>query len=148
MAGLSQGPFHSLGSRVRDNPKSWKRVCIRCLQDNPRDESLLRKTCLDVDGHEHLPKIQVWWWAEKNHLELYDYRAPGRIPKIRPMPYSKFDGKFSLCDPSRCRRDRCNYAHSIEEREIWNARKFRPKDSTNSKLISELCQVTAWYLIS
>ena len=136
MARRSPSPFqtHS-GSVVGENQK-WKRVCIRCLQDNPRDESLLKVACLDIAGHGRFPTVQVWWWAEKNHLELYEYRAPERIPKIRPMPYSKFDGKFSLCDLSRCWGDGCKFAHSIEEREIWNAKKFRSKDVPSSKSLN------------
>lgn len=132
MAGSSQGPFCSR-SKTGENYPKWKKVCVRCLQDNPRNEQLLERSCLDVAGHGRFPKVKVWWWTEKNHLELYDASAPGRIPKIRPMPYSTFDGKFSLCDPSRCFGEKCKFAHSIEEREIWNAKKFRPKDPRISK---------------
>ena len=134
MATCSQSPQIPSGSGVgaTENPK-WKNVCLRCLHDNPRDESLLKMACLDKAGHGRLPRVQVWWWAEKNHLELYEYSTPGRIPKIRPMPNSKFDGKFSLCDPSRCYGDRCKFAHSVEEREIWNAKKFRSKGVPSSK---------------
>ena len=128
--------MHSQNQFQTQNSPKWKKVCIRCLQDNPRDKSLLKTPCFDVAGHGHLPRVQVWWWAEKSHLELYDYRAPGKIPRIRPMPRPNFDGKFSLCDPSRCWGDRCKFAHSIEEREIWNAKKFKPKlaPKFNSKL--------------
>ena len=136
MAGRSQGPFRS-GYRKGENPK-WKRVCVRCLQDNPRNEQLLERSCLDITGHGRFPEVQVWWWAEMNHLELYDYRSPGRIPKIRPIPYANFDGKFSLCDPSRCFGKRCKFAHSIEERETWNAEKSRPKDPPSSKQHKQL----------
>ena len=138
MAMHSQDQFqiHFSSSGVGEiNPK-WKKVCIRCLQDNPRDESLLKRPCLDVAGHGHLHRVQVWWWAEKNHLELYDYRALGKIPRIRPTPPSNFDGEFKLCDPSkRCWGARCKFAHSIEEREIWNAKKFKTKNSKPVRVI-------------
>ena len=109
-------------------------VCKKCLEDNPKNKSLLWTTCLDRGGHKRFPQARVWWWAERSHLELYDHRIPGRIPEVRQIPFSNFDdGKPArLCDPSRCWGYKCRFAHSVEEREIWNARNLKPKD-TRSK---------------
>ena len=134
MARHSHGPYHLEHPGVGEKVK-WKWVCLKCLEDNPRNGSLLRTICLDVERHRNFPKVQVWWWAEKNHLEVYDHETPGRIPELRPMPFSKFDGKFALCDPSRCWGYKCKFAHSIEEREIWNAKKHKPKATKSSKSI-------------
>ena len=105
-------------------------VCIKCLEDNPRNKDILNKSCLDENGHRQCDKTQVWWRAEKGHLELYDSSKPGNVPKIRPVPFTNHGRmKFALCDPSRCWGYKCRFAHSVEEREIWNGTKFRHRDS-------------------
>ena len=107
-----------------------KGVCIKCLEDDPRNKSLLNKSCLNENEHRQFPKTLVWWRAEKGHLELYDSSMPGKIPKIRPVPFVKYGRiKFALCDPSRCWGHKCRFAHSVEEREIWNGTKFRHNDT-------------------
>ena len=112
-------------------------VCTKCLEADPRNKSLLRMICMNKVKHNHGQKTMVWWREEKSHLEVYDESMPGKIPPIRPMPFAKFEGKFWLCDRSRCWRDKCRFAHSIEEREVWNARKFPSNDiSPRSKLLA------------
>lgn len=113
-----------------DKPDSFgaKWVCCKCLEDNPRNKSLLNAHCMDRSGaHERFPETLVWWRAKKNHLEIYDETAPGRVPKVRPVPAAFGNMKFKLCDPSRCLGERCTHAHSIEEREMWNSKRFQPK---------------------
>ena len=118
----------------RADPFGAKWVCKKCLQDNPRQKALLDVHCMNESAHEHFPEIRVWWRAEKNHLEIYDESAPGKVPKIRPAPVSSHGNmRFILCDRSRCWGDRCRYAHSIEEREVWNSRRFHSKHVPSEK---------------
>ena len=106
-------------------------VCYKCLEDNPRNKSLLDVHCLNrLDAHKRFPESLVWWRSDKNHLEIYDEKSPGRIPPVRPVPFLKYDSgmMFKLCDGQRCWGQRCRYAHSIEERDRWNSRRqFQPK---------------------
>ena len=114
-------------------------VCTKCLETDPRNKSLLRMICMNKVKHNHWPlqKTVVWWREEKSHLEVYDESMPGKIPLIRHMPFTTFEGKFWLCDRSRCWADRCKFAHSIEEMEVWNALKFPSNDiSPRSKLLA------------
>ena len=109
-------------------------VCNKCLEDNPRDKSLLSVICLKSNNeHGRFRETEVWWRTEKGHLEVFYDDMPGQIPRIRPMPLSKHEGKFNLCDPSRCWGKRCRFAHSIEEREAWNAEKFNQPKAARSK---------------
>lgn len=139
-----------------------KWVCRKCLENDPSNKSLLTVYCLDKDDHGYSKgrgKIRVWWRAgERNHLEIYDERMPGGIPEIRPMPSARFHGKFYLCNRgSRCLGKKCNFAHSIEERDVWNAKKFQskhvsyPKPVQNSKwtlmFFIKFCQVKLLYTL-
>lgn len=121
---------HKDFSQGRDMRIKWTRVCRKCLENIPWNKSLLSAICWKEDSHYDIDKVRVWWRVGSNlgnHMEIYDDSMPGRIPHVRPMPLTQFEGKFSLCDRSRCWGDRCKFAHSIEEREAWNGKKFQSK---------------------
>ena len=47
--------------------------------------------------------------------------GPGRLGKgIRPVPNVDFDGKFVLCDETRCIGSKCTFPHSEAEKYAWN----------------------------
>ncbi len=57
----------------------------------------------------------------------WDVSAASRmtsVPDVRPLPSVRLPPgrRFAMCDGrASCRGERCTFAHSIAEREAWNA---------------------------
>ena len=87
--------------------------------------------CFYSDRHRGEQKMAGHWtqpqfMSRQFEPMLYPQRSrdgSGRQLRIRPMPTVSITGRFVLCDPRRgkCRGDNCTFAHSIEERDAWNA---------------------------
>lgn len=85
--------------------------------------------CFYSDCHRGEQKMAGHWTQPQLRPMLYPQRSRDdseRQSRIRPMPTVSITGMFVLCDPRRgkCRGDNCTFAHSIEERDAWNARLF------------------------
>lgn len=80
------------------------------------------------DCHRGEQKMAGHWTQPQLRPMLYPQRSRDdseRQSRIRPMPTVSITGMFVLCDPRRgkCRGDNCTFAHSIEERDAWNAQR-------------------------
>ena len=119
-----------LAGQKSDNPFRTRWVCYKCLEDNPRNKSLLDSGCTNNYAHRGFPKIRVWWRSDKNHLEIYHEKTPGRVPQVR----NDSGMIFKLCDGRRCWGQSCRYAHSIEERDRWSSkRQIQPKNERHHR---------------
>ena len=104
-------------------------VCKKCLKDDPSQINLITYKCFQADLHLNEPRVTVEWVVSNNRLERLRSNGSG-TPRasIRPMPQAFFRGEFVLCDRGRrCKRRRCTFPHSVEERDAWNAEKFGSK---------------------
>ena len=84
--------------------------------------------CFYSDCHRGEQKMAGHWTQPQLRPMLYPQRSRDdseRQSRIRPMPTVSITGMFVLCDPRRgkCRGDNCTFAHSIEERDAWNAQR-------------------------
>lgn len=115
-------------------------VCVKCLEDNPRNFMLMTQICINQHpAHSH--KVRVWKW--QNNLEeiLEIYPSVHDKPDIRPQPilmFLNFHGNFKLCHDAAtsygCRLgDKCYHAHSVEEMERWNTLKAQSKSQQASQ---------------
>lgn len=105
-------------------------VCVRCLENNPRNLSLLHHQCIDKVSHGEQNQARVWILQNEGTLELYPDME--ERPTVRSKPiFLNFRGKFKLCYKAtryvveQCQLgEKCNHAHSVKELEIWNKLKF------------------------
>ena len=110
-------------------------ICSKCLHEDPSQFELVTFKCFNSDHHRGEQKMEVCWNPQSRELEpmLYppqrsrDQDSSKQQSQIRPMPTISISGRFVLCDPRRgkCRGDKCTFAHSIEERDAWNAQRDR-----------------------
>ena len=107
-------------------------ICCECLHEDPSRFELVTFKCFNYDHHRGKQKIQVCWNPQSREFVpmLYPHHLrenSERQFRIRPMPTVSITGMFVLCDPRRgkCRGDNCTFAHSIEERDAWNAQHDR-----------------------
>lgn len=115
-------------------------VCRSCVRDDPSLKQLLHHKCFEPRRHGNTPRVAVQWNPQAGILEPAPTHSVspsgvsqgqvlepgGRRPAIRPLPANASlpAGRgFRLCNTKygRCRGERCTFAHSIEEREAWNA---------------------------
>ena len=75
------------------------------------------QVCWNPQSREFVPLLYPQHLRENSECQF----------RIRPMPTVSIAGMFVLCDPRRgkCRGDKCTFAHSIEERDAWNAQHDR-----------------------
>ena len=110
------------GTFDRDDSRGSHIVCVRCLEEKPRESNLTRIQCANKEEHQDIKHLRVWWWWRQGILELY---PPGRAPPIRPVPDRiRSLYKLVLCDGPggrRCRGDACSYPHSVQEKELWSS---------------------------
>ena len=106
----------------------FRDICGKCLHEDPSRFELVTFKCFNSDHHRGKQKMEVCWNPQSSKLEptLYPQHLRDdseRQSWIRPMPTITITGRFVLCDPRRgkCRGDKCTFAHSIEERDTWNA---------------------------
>ena len=109
----------------------FRDICRKCLYEDPSQYELVTFKCFQSDRHRGEQKMAVCWNPQSRELEpmLYHPRddSAERESRIRPMPTDPVTRRFVLCNTRRtgkCRGDKCTYAHSIEERDAWNARLF------------------------
>lgn len=108
----------------------FRDICSKCLYEDPSRYDLVTFKCFDSDRHRGEQKMDVCWNFQSRELEPMLYPSQDdsaeRQSRIRPMPTVLVTRKFALCNPLRrkCRGEKCTYAHSIEERDAWNARLF------------------------
>ena len=104
-------------------------VCLKCLEDNPRNFELTTRKCISQDAHLNSRSVRVWEWRHNGILEIYP--SVNDKPVVRPQPmFLNFSGNFKLCHKATsngCRNRACNHAHSVEEMERWNAIKAQPR---------------------
>ena len=125
---------------IRTVAASWmaavfRDICGKCLHEDPSRFELVTFKCFYSDRHRGEQKMEVRWNPQSRGLEPTLYPAQRsrdrdgceRQSPIRPMPTISITGRFVLCDPQRgkCRGDKCTFAHSIEERDAWNAQRGR-----------------------
>ena len=124
------------GSFDGDNSRGSHLVCMRCLEDNPRESNLTRIQCANKKEHQGIKHVRVWWWNTEEILELY---PPERAPPMRPSPARiRFLDKLVLCDgpgSRRCRGDGCTHPHSIREKEMWSSQLKGASDQSSSNKI-------------
>ena len=113
-------------------------VCIKCLEDNPRNFTLMTQICTSQHpSHSDSRQVRVWKWRKNREGILEIYPSVHDKPAVRPRPmFLKFSGKFKLCRKATsngCRKRDCNYAHSVEEMERWNAIKAQNKSRQASQ---------------
>lgn len=92
-------------------------VCKRCLEEDPTTAWLLKTLCNRSEIHSlNEPQVLVTWSGTKKRLVVVEGNPP-----IRPIPKRSISGhQFILCDGTRCKGERCSYAHSFEELDAWN----------------------------
>ena len=130
--GWSQrGGFRSVD---QDDSRGSHLVCVRCLEEKPRDSNLTRIQCANKEEHQGIKHFRVWWWSREEILELY---PPGRAPPIRPVPDRiRFLDRLVLCDgpgSRRCRGDACSHPHGVQEKELWSSYLKGAGDQSSSK---------------
>ena len=113
-------------------PKGSHLVCVKCLEDNPRNLDLTKFRCTAKDEHRGARNVQVWVWRKEGFLEMFPQKESR--PPLRPSPkFITFPGKFKLCyGADRCRGRGCNHPHSIEEMEKWNLIKIQSRSQPNA----------------
>ena len=127
-------------------------VCSVCLSAiNPSEVRLLSFRCFKPENHYHAraPRVPVWWDVDNNRMERFRSQesSVGQIsgiqstlmPGVRPLPHElpPTGRRFIMCDRGwRCGGDKCTFAHSVGEKEVWNEQLHRQQSVSSSSTVS------------